>query len=77
MRRNIMIITNIGIVLYIIGYVDKKIDTSIEFWLWDDAVVIYKLDHQSMKEKIFIIKAILEKRIVIRGFVLCFLKVKI
>ncbi|ATP40767.1 hypothetical protein CSE16_12300 [Solibacillus sp. R5-41] len=33
----------------IIGYVDKKSDTSIEFWLFDGKIVIYKLDNKSMK----------------------------
>jgi hypothetical protein len=33
----------------IIGYVDKKSDTSIEFWLFDDKVEFYKLDNKSMK----------------------------
>lgn len=33
----------------IIGYVDKKRDISIEFWLLDDKFAIYKLDNKSMK----------------------------
>ncbi|MEI2471466.1 hypothetical protein V8V75_18155 [Peribacillus frigoritolerans] len=33
----------------IIGYVDKKRYTSIEFWLFDGKVDMYKLDNKSMK----------------------------
>ena len=33
----------------IIGYVDKKRGISIEFWLFDDKVELYKLDTKSMK----------------------------
>ncbi len=33
----------------IIGYVDRKGDISIEFWLVDDKVKFYKLDTKSMK----------------------------
>lgn len=32
----------------IIGYVDKKIDISIEFWLYDNKVIMYRLDNKSM-----------------------------
>ena len=33
----------------IIGYVDKKKEISLEFWLYDTKVNFYKLDNQSMK----------------------------
>ncbi|MEG0385369.1 MAG: hypothetical protein RR642_11505 [Solibacillus sp.] len=33
----------------IIGYVDKKRNTSIEFWFYNDIVEFYKLDNKSMK----------------------------
>ncbi|MEH7112846.1 hypothetical protein V7124_10755 [Neobacillus niacini] len=33
----------------IIGYVDKKRETSLEFWLFEDKVKFYKLDNTSMK----------------------------
>ena len=33
----------------IIGYVDKKRDITIEFWLYNDKVEFYKLDIKSMK----------------------------
>ncbi|MGE7768616.1 hypothetical protein [Peribacillus sp. NPDC096540] len=33
----------------IIGYVDKKRDISIEFWLFDDKVEFYRLDNKLMK----------------------------
>lgn len=33
----------------IIGYVDKKRKISIEFWLFDDKVIFYRLDNKSMK----------------------------
>ncbi|WP_083566413.1 DUF1131 family protein [Domibacillus mangrovi] len=33
----------------IIGYVDKKRDISIEFWLLEDKVNFYRLDNKSMK----------------------------
>ncbi|MFD2442500.1 hypothetical protein ACFSO7_00575 [Bacillus sp. CGMCC 1.16607] len=33
----------------IIGYVDKKREISIEFWLFNDKVNLYKLDNNKMK----------------------------
>lgn len=35
--------------LDIIGYVDKKNETSIEFWLGNDGVLMYRYDYQFMK----------------------------
>ncbi|KMY52231.1 hypothetical protein AC625_04920 [Peribacillus loiseleuriae] len=35
--------------LNIIGYVDRKNNTSIEFWLIDEKLNFYKLDNKSMK----------------------------
>ena len=32
----------------IIGYVDKGRDTSIEFWLYENKVIMYRLDNKSM-----------------------------
>lgn len=33
----------------IIGYIDKKNDITLEFWLFDDKVNMYRLDKSSMK----------------------------
>ena len=33
----------------IIGYVDKESKISIEFWLFDNKVIFYRLDNKSMK----------------------------
>jgi len=33
----------------IIGYVDKKRNKSIEFWLYDNKVHLFRLDHNSME----------------------------
>lgn len=33
----------------IIGYVDKKRNLSLEFWLYDNKVILFRLDNNSMK----------------------------